>query len=213
MSNIADIRTDYMMADLVEAEAAENAIEQFAKWWEQAQESRIDEINAMTLCTVGADLIPQGRIVLLKGFSDKGFEFYTNYQSNKGKELLAYPNASLVFFWKELQRQVRITGTVEKLSIEESTAYYHSRPRGSQLGAWASAQSTVIENRQVLSQKLSHFQQEYEGTDIPKPEYWGGYKVVPRLIEFWQGRPNRLHDRLLYTKADNNNWKIERLSP
>ncbi|MDA3616688.1 pyridoxamine 5'-phosphate oxidase [Polluticaenibacter yanchengensis] len=213
MSNIADIRTDYMMADLVEAEASQNAIEQFAKWWKQAQESRIEEINAMTLCTVGADLIPQGRIVLLKGFSDKGFEFYTNYQSNKGKELLAYPNASLVFFWKELQRQVRITGTVEKLSIEESTAYYHSRPRGSQLGAWASAQSTVIENRQVLSQKLSHFQQEYEGTDIPKPEYWGGYKVVPRLIEFWQGRPNRLHDRLLYTKADNNNWKIERLSP
>lgn len=213
MSNIAGIRTDYMMADLVEAEASENAVEQFAKWWKQAENSEIDEINAMTLCTVGADLIPQGRIVLLKGFSEKGFEFYTNYDSNKGKELLAFPKATLVFFWKELQRQVRITGTVEKLSIEESTAYYHSRPRGSQLGAWASAQSSVITNREVLTQHLSEYQDKFAGSEVPKPGYWGGYKVVPATIEFWQGRPSRLHDRLLYTLSESNNWKIERLSP
>lgn len=213
MSNIADIRTDYMMADLVEADASENAVEQFAKWWKQAESSQIEEINAMTLCTVGADLVPQGRIVLLKGFSEKGFEFYTNYDSNKGKELLAFPKASLVFFWKELQRQVRITGSVEKLSIEESTAYYHSRPRGSQLGAWASAQSVVIENRRVLTDKLADLQNKFASSEVPKPAYWGGYKVVPATIEFWQGRPSRLHDRLLYTLSDNNNWKIERLSP
>ena len=213
MSNIADIRTDYMMADLVEADASENAVEQFAKWWKQAESSQIEEINAMTLCTVGADLVPQGRIVLLKGFSEKGFEFYTNYDSNKGKELLAFPKASLVFFWKELQRQVRITGSVEKLSIEESTAYYHSRPRGSQLGAWASAQSVVIENRAVLTDKLADLQNRFASSEVPKPAYWGGYKVVPATIEFWQGRPSRLHDRLLYTLSDNNNWKIERLSP
>ena len=213
MSNIAGIRTDYMMADLVEAEASENAVEQFAKWWKQAENSQIDEINAMTLCTVGADLIPQGRIVLLKGFSEKGFEFYTNYDSNKGKELLAFPKATLVFFWKELQRQVRITGTVEKLSTEESTSYYHSRPRGSQLGAWASAQSSVITNREVLTQHLSEYQDKFAGSEVPKPGYWGGYKVVPATIEFWQGRPSRLHDRLLYTLSESNNWKIERLSP
>lgn len=210
--NIGDIRKDYKLRSLTAGEAATDAIEQFGRWWQEATESQIDEINAMTLCTVNADGRPQGRIVLLKGFDERGFTFFTNYQSHKGNELAARPYASLVFFWKELERQVRIGGVVSKVSAEESDAYFQSRPEGSRLGAWASPQSQVINDREVLEKNLGELQERFAGEFIPRPPHWGGYCVTPDSIEFWQGRPSRLHDRLLYTK-ENGAWRLERLAP
>lgn len=174
--------------------------------------SGIEEVNAMTLCTVAANGRPQGRIVLLKNYDDSGFVFYTNYESNKAAELTATPFASLVFFWKELERQVRITGSIEKVPVIDSETYFHSRPAASQLGAVASPQSRPIENRQVLESKMEALKDEFEGKEIPRPEHWGGYIIKPDYFEFWQGRSSRLHDRITY-KLESGNWTIQRLAP
>jgi pyridoxamine 5'-phosphate oxidase len=211
MNNIANIRKEYIKQTLLETNAEQNAIAQFSKWWNEAQESQIDEINAMTLCTVKNN-IPNGRIVLLKGFTEQGFSFFTNYNSTKGHELEQNSMATLVFYWKELERQIRITGSVLKLSEAESTEYYNSRPFGSRLGAWASNQSTVLASRKLLDDKLAELEKTFTEENIKKPPYWGGYIVIPQTIEFWQGRKSRLHDRLLYTKK-NDAWTIERLAP
>jgi pyridoxamine 5'-phosphate oxidase len=167
----------------------------------------------MTLATASADGLPAARIVLLKGFHAEGFQFYTNYDSFKGKQLLENPRACLVFFWKELQRQIRITGLVEKLSGEVSDEYFKTRPAGSRIGAWASPQSEVIESSEWLMGKVNQFEKSFKEDNIPRPPHWGGYLVRPVTIEFWQGRPNRLHDRLLYSLQENGNWLIERLAP
>jgi pyridoxamine 5'-phosphate oxidase len=213
MSTIADIRKEYMLETLDEMGAEANAIRQFDKWWQEATTSTIDEINAMTLATATPDGKPSARIVLLKGYDDNGFVFFTNYESNKGKELAANPNACLVFFWKELERQVRLEGRVEKVSNEESDAYFFSRPQGSQVGAWASPQSTVIDNREVIEANVTKYTSQFELQPLQRPPHWGGYRLKPQLIEFWQGRESRLHDRLQYTLQTNNDWKIERLAP
>lgn len=213
MSLIADIRKEYKLKSLDEADAAGDAFVQFTKWWQEATGSQIEEVNAMTLCTVSENNIPNGRVSLLKGYDEYGFIFFTNYLSTKGKELAANPYATMVFFWKELERQVRITGKTHKVSAEESEAYFKSRPAGSQRGAWASAQSKVIESREVLEAEIEKLSLQYpDENSIPRPPHWGGYRLVPNSIEFWQGRPNRLHDRLLYTRTPGA-WKIERLSP
>ena len=212
MSTVAAIRREYKLKSLNEKDAAPNPIDQFTTWWMDAVESEIVEVNAMTLCTVTPNGKPNGRIVLLKGYDETGFTFFTNYHSQKGDELNATPFATLVFFWKELERQVRISGAVQQLSQTDNDAYFQSRPRGSQLGAWASPQSHEIESREVLEQKLIELEQQYDGGFVPRPTHWGGYRVIPETIEFWQGRPSRLHDRLLYTKKMNE-WNIRRLAP
>jgi pyridoxamine 5'-phosphate oxidase len=208
---IADIRVDYQLMTLDENEAAKNAIEQFGEWWQHAVNSEIEEVNAMTLATVAADGTPDARIVLLKDYSEKGFVFFTNYDSAKGHELAANPRACLVLFWKELQRQVKITGRVEKVSAQDSDTYSYSRPAGIRIGAWSSPQNQKIASRNVLVQNEKFYTEKF-GDKIPRPNHWGGYLVMPESIEFWQGRHNRLHDRLLYT-LENGKWKIERLAP
>jgi pyridoxamine 5'-phosphate oxidase len=213
MTQIADIRKEYILHSLNEDDVAENAMEQFDRWWQEALKSEIIEVNAMTLATASADGLPAARIVLLKEFRDEGFLFYTNYDSFKGRQLLENPRACLVFFWKEIERQIRITGLVEKLSQGESDVYFKSRPAGSRIGAWASPQSEVIESSDWLLKRANQFEKNFAETGIPKPPHWGGYLVRPVTIEFWQGRPNRLHDRLLYSLQENGNWMIERLAP
>ncbi len=210
---IADIRRDYSRKKLLEKKAAADPVKQFAKWWKQALSAEIVEPNAMTLATASSDGIPSARIVLLKGFSEKGFVFFTNYESYKGKQLSENPKACLVFFWMELERQVRITGLVEKIDPTTSDEYFHSRPEESQLGALASPQSRIIESREWLDEEYKRIRKELKGTTILKPVYWGGYIVKPVIMEFWQGRPGRLHDRLQYSLGENGNWKIERLAP
>jgi pyridoxamine 5'-phosphate oxidase len=225
MSNeIADIRKDYKLASLEEADVATNPIDQFTRWWNEAVASQIDEVNAMTLATANADGVPAARIVLLKGYNPNGFIFFTNYESDKGKNLAQNPKAALVFFWKELERQIRIEGTVEKVSAEESDRYFNSRPASSRIGAWASPQSAVIENRLVIEQNVERYSSIFANDSIERPDHWGGYIVKPTSIEFWQGRSSRLHDRIRYvlensaynaatdTRTDLN-WKIERLAP
>lgn len=213
-SDIAGIRKNYSQKTLSEDSVDPDAIIQFDKWWQEATTSNIDEVNAMTLATSSADGLPSARIVLLKGFSQKGFTFFTNYNSYKGLQLEENPRAALVFFWKELERQVRVIGVVQKVSAEESDAYFNSRPAGSRLGATVSPQSTVIESREWLENKYSEFEKKVTGTEtIQRPDNWGGYIVKPVMIEFWQGRPSRLHDRLEYTLQENGKWKIERLAP
>ena len=211
--SIADIRKDYMLHSLSEKDVAPNPIDQFTRWWDDALNSEIDEVNAMTLATVTAEGFPSARIVLLKGYTEDGFVFFTNYESHKGKELAQNPRACLVFFWKVLERQVRIEGNVEKISAEESEAYFQSRPIGSRIGAWASPQSTVISGREVIENNVVELEKKYANTPIPRPEHWGGYIVKPVNIEFWQGRSSRLHDRILYTAQKDLLWKIERLAP
>lgn len=211
--SIADIRKDYAARELLESSAAPAPVAQFRSWWEEAVHSRIDEVNAMTLATASPDGMPAARIVLLKGFDEDGFVFYTNYQSFKGMQLAENPRACLVFFWKELERQVRITGLVEKVAPAESDAYFQTRPEGSRIGAWTSPQSLVIPGRDWLEEAYAEQAGLMEGTDIERPEFWGGYRVRPIIVEFWQGRPSRLHDRLQYTLEDNGQWKRERLAP
>ncbi len=210
---IADIRKDYSLKTLNETEVAINPFLQFADWWQQAIESQIDEVNAMTLATASVEGVPSARIVLLKGYDEKGFVFYTNYESAKGQELAENPRAGLLFFWKELERQVRITGLVEKVSAVESDEYFLSRPTGSQIGAWASPQSHVIENRSWLENKVKELEAKFSNGQLTRPAHWGGYRVKPVIIEFWQGRSSRLHDRIQYTLQENGSWKIERLAP
>lgn len=210
---IADIRRDYQMEHLLETDVAHNPIDQFTKWWDEAVKSELDEVNAMTLATASATGMPSARTVLLKSFSQDGFIFFTNYNSHKGKEIEENPQACLVFFWKELERQVRITGPIEKVSAAESDEYFYSRPAGSRIGAWASPQSTVIPSREIIEANLAKYEQQFSGGDITRPPHWGGYIVKPVFIEFWQGRPSRLHDRILYSKEKEGKWKIERLAP
>ncbi|HQW93964.1 MAG: pyridoxamine 5'-phosphate oxidase [Ferruginibacter sp.] len=213
MQNIADLRTEYKMQTLLEADVDADPVKQFEKWWDDALKSEIYEANAMTLATVDADMVPSARIVLLKGFDEKGFVFFTNYNSQKGSELARNDRACLVFFWKELERQVRITGIAEKISAEESIAYFNSRPDGSKIGAWASPQSLVVAGKAWLKETFDYYMERFKHGEIPRPPHWGGYRVKPFRVEFWQGRPNRLHDRILYTSAEDNSWKIERLAP
>jgi pyridoxamine 5'-phosphate oxidase len=211
-TNIADIRKDYSLLALNEDDIATNPIEQFSRWWNDAMHSEILEVNAMTLSTATKDGRPSARIVLLKGFDENGFVFFTNYNSRKGNELAENPFAALTFFWKEIERQVRIEGIVEKTDAAESDAYFFSRPQGSRIGAWASPQSTVIKSRDVLEENVARYTGEFKNS-IPRPPHWGGYRVMPLRIEFWQGRSSRLHDRISYTKTDEGSWKAERLAP
>lgn len=211
--SIADIRRDYMLESLTEADVAANAIDQFTAWWDEAVKSDIDEVNAMTLATATPNGIPSARIVLLKGYTHDGFIFFTNYQSHKGKELANNPHASLVFFWKELERQIRIDGVVEKVSAADSDTYYQSRPANSRVGAWASQQSIVIADRKVVENNFLRYEEKFGTGFIPRPEHWGGYILKPSVIEFWQGRSSRLHDRIQYTQQPDKGWAICRLAP
>ena len=210
--SIADIRKDYQLKSLSEQEVDQNPFAQFSVWWNEAVQSDIVEVNAMTLSTVTSTGKPSSRIVLLKGDDEEGFVFFTNYSSDKGRQLMQNHFAALLFFWKELERQVRIEGVVSKVSEEESDAYFNSRPVGSRLGAWASPQSQKISDREVLNNELMKFTEQFDQENIPRPAHWGGYRVKPTRIEFWQGRSNRLHDRILY-EQDNDNWQISRLAP
>jgi pyridoxamine 5'-phosphate oxidase len=212
-SSIADIRKDYRLRSLSENEADANPWRQFDTWWQEAINSDIEEVNAMTLATASADGIPSARIVLLKSYDEKGFVFFGNYNSYKGKHMDENPRACLVFFWKELERQVRVTGLVEKVSAAESDEYYHSRPEGSRIGAWASPQSAVIISRNWLELQQNQYAKEFLTKPIVRPPFWGGYRVKPITIEFWQGRPDRLHDRLQYSLEETGGWVIERLAP
>ena len=211
MRSLADIRQDYILQSLRKEDVAPDPTAQFNKWWDEAIDSKIVEANAMTIATANAEGIPSARIVLLKAFSSDGFIFFTNYESQKGADLVANPNAALLFFWKEMERQVRIEGTVEKISAEESDAYFKSRPVGSRIGAWASPQSKLIDDRSIIENNVEMFTEQF-GEDIPRPPHWGGYLVAPLKIEFWQGRSSRLHDRILYSRNDNG-WTINRLAP
>jgi len=210
---IADIRMDYKLRSFSENDAASNAISQFLTWWKEAVDSQIAEVNAMTLATASRDGIPSARIVLLKGCDERGFSFFSNYHSFKAQQLEENPRACLVFFWKELERQVRITGLVQKLSEEESEEYFNSRPEGSRIGAIASPQSQVIPGRQWLEERVKEVAGQYEGKNPPRPPHWGGYLLRPITIEFWQGRSNRLHDRLQYSLEESGNWRLDRLAP
>lgn len=212
-SSIADLRQNYTQAGLSEADLDSDPIKQFGDWFQQALNADLLEPNAMTLATATPDGKPTARIVLLKGVDERGFVFYTNYESQKGQQLIANPYAALVFLWDKLERQVRIEGKVVKLAIEESREYFHSRPKASQLGAWASDQSRIIPNRKVLEQKLADLKEEYSDRTVPIPQHWGGFRVIPNRIEFWQGRPSRLHDRLIYDLQNDSSWQINRLSP
>lgn len=212
-AKIVDIRNNYSQKKLSEIKANPDPLKQFAKWWKQVIKSKTEEPNAMTLATASADGVPSARIVLLKGFGENGFTFFTNYNSFKGQQLLENPKACLVFFWKELERQVRITGLVEKISEEANNEYFYSRPEDSQLGAIASPQSQVIESREWLDEKFNELKKQSGKKGIQRPVTWGGYIVKPVIIEFWQGRQGRLHDRLQYSLLENGNWKMERLAP
>jgi pyridoxamine 5'-phosphate oxidase len=209
--DIASIRTDYKRGELDEAHAAADPIEQFSRWWAEARRSEIAEVNAMTLATASAAGRPSARTVLLKDFDSRGFVFYTNYDSRKGRELAANPQAALLFFWKELERQVRIDGRIEQVSAEDSDAYYASRPLASRIGAWASPQSEPIAGKAWLVARAAEMGLRH-GLSPARPPHWGGYRVCPEAIEFWQGRPSRLHDRLLYTRGDGG-WLRSRLAP
>lgn len=209
---ISDLRNDYTLSGLDRLDVLTDPIAQFRQWFEAALSAQVPEPNAMHISTVTAEGRPDGRIVLLKDVSDAGFTFFTNYHSRKGQELTQHPFAALTFFYPELERQIRIEGRVEKVSSEESDVYFNSRPRGSQIGAWVSHQSTVIDSRNVLENRQRELEAQFAGQTIPRPPHWGGFRVVPDMLEFWQGRPSRLHDRIRYRK-ENNNWLIERLSP
>ena len=209
---IADLRREYALARLDEQDVNRDPIAQFARWFAEAQAAEVEEPNAMVLATATSDGTPSARVVLLKGFDERGFVFFTDYRSRKGVELEANPRAALVLRWSELERQVRVTGHATRTSAEESEAYYRSRPLGSKLGAWVSHQSRPIPSRDVLENGLREVERRFAGGDVPLPPYWGGYRVKPGAIEFWQGRENRLHDRIRYER-DGDGWRIERLAP
>jgi pyridoxamine 5'-phosphate oxidase len=210
--SVADLRREYALARLDEKDVSRDPIAEFARWFAEAQAAEVEEPNAMVLATATPDGTPSARVVLLKGFDERGFVFFTDYRSRKGAELEANPRAALVLRWSELERQVRITGDATRTSAEESEAYYRSRPLGSRLGAWVSHQSQAIPSRDVLEAGLREIERRFAGGDVPLPPYWGGYRVRPGVIEFWQGRENRLHDRLRYER-EGDRWKIERLAP
>jgi pyridoxamine 5'-phosphate oxidase len=210
---IANLRKDYSVQILLEKDIASNPITQFAKWWTEVLETAIIEPNAMTLATASTDGMPSARIVLLKGFDENGFVFYTNYESYKALQMNENPKACLVFFWKEIERQVRVVGLASKISPHESDEYFASRPEGSRIGAWASPQSQVIENRDWLDKRYTILTSEMKNIKIERPPHWGGYVVKPVIVEFWQGRSSRLHDRIQYTLNEDGDWKIERLAP
>jgi pyridoxamine 5'-phosphate oxidase len=213
MTKPEDIRKSYNRSELKFTDLTDDPFTLFMQWWNAALNANLIEPNAMTLSTVGPNGQPSSRTVLLKGISNNGFEFYTNYQSKKAIEMEQNPKVALLFFWKELERQIRIEGLVEKLSREQSEKYFQSRPLGSQIGAWASPQSTPIEDREVLDNAVSRIEEKFISQDpLPLPDHWGGYIVKPNLFEFWQGRKDRLHDRFQYT-GEKNNWKIVRLAP
>ena len=212
-TDLATIRKDYRLQSLSEEDVDTNPIKQFEKWFQQALASGIEEPNAMTLATSTTDGKPSARIVLLKGIKDNGFVFFTNYESKKGKQIHDNPFAGIVFFWKELERQVIIQGEIKKVGEQESDEYFASRPLESRIGAWSSPQSQVIENREVLEKNVAYYSDKYQSQNIPRPSHWGGYILMPTLIEFWQGGAGRLHDRLQYSIDATNSWIIKRLAP
>ncbi|MCY7351661.1 MAG: pyridoxamine 5'-phosphate oxidase [Cytophagaceae bacterium] len=213
MINLADLRENYTQGRFDVADAHPDPIAQFQRWFGEAQRSQLPEPNAMHVVTVGPDGRPSGRIVLLKGLDERGLVFYTNYQSRKGHQLDLNPYAALTFYWAELERQVRIEGTMKKVAPEESDDYFSTRPRGSQLGAWTSDQSQPIPNREFLEEKEAQIEARFQGQNVPRPPHWGGFRLQPDYVEFWQGRPSRLHDRIAYTRQADGTWALARLSP
>jgi pyridoxamine 5'-phosphate oxidase len=213
ISELSGLRHEYDVHGLRRADLHSDPIEQFRAWFAAAIAADILDVNAMSLATASPDGQPSVRIVLLKGVDKRGFSFFTNYDSEKARHLEANPRAALAFYWVKLERQVRISGSVERTSREDSAAYFHSRPPGSRLGAWASKQSEVIDSRQILDARLAQMAERFEGGEIPLPPHWGGYRVKPEQMEFWQGRPNRLHDRFRYTRRADGTWQIDRLAP
>ena len=213
MSDLGNYRKSYEKSELLESTVDENPMMQFQKWFYEVEEfGGVDEVNAMTVSSIGLDGFPKARVVLLKKYNEEGFVFYTNYNSEKGKAILANPHICLSFFWPSIERQVIIKGIAKKVDTQVSDNYFHSRPVGSQLGAMVSPQSQVIDSREFLEKNLKNLEQQFEGKEIPRPEHWGGILVEPVSIEFWQGRANRLHDRIRYTLNDFD-WKMERLAP
>lgn len=213
-NRLHDYRKIYEKHQLREEELILDPFQLFKYWLEEVEASReVEEVNTMTVSTIGLDGFPKSRIVLLKEYDNEGFTFYTNYLSEKGKSIANNPKVCLSFFWPKSERQVIVKGTAHQTSEEESLDYFKSRPRGSQLGAWASEQSTVISSRDYLEKRLAALEKEYEDKEVPKPTHWGGYKVIPKEFEYWQGRPNRLHDRIYFTKENDSNWRIDRLAP
>lgn len=211
---LLNLREDYQSKSLKTSDLDKNPVSQFHNWFQEALKAGVREPNAMTLATCTREGRPSARVVLLKDYSDAGFTFFTNYESRKGKELSENPYAALVFLWLNLHRQVRIEGKVEKVDRRESEAYFQSRPRGSQVGAWASPQSRVLESREFLAEKVSLLEQQFENVEkLPLPDFWGGFILKPEMIEFWQGQTSRLHDRLRYSLQPDGDWKIERLAP
>ena len=213
LSELTGLRHEYDAHGLRRADLHSDPFKQFGAWFAAALAADIRDVNAMSLATATPEGKPSVRIVLLKGFDERGFTFFTNYDSEKGRQLEANPHAALAFFWVKLERQVRISGSVERTSREDSAAYFHSRPPGSRLGAWVSKQSEVIDSRQILDARLEQMTERFEGGEISLPPHWGGYRVKPDQIEFWQGRPNRLHDRFRYSRRAEGAWQIDRLAP
>ena len=210
--DLAGLRTEYKRASLDERDVAADPFEQFAQWFAQARAAQVPEPNAMSMCTVDASGRPAARIVLLKEVDARGFVFYTNQDSRKGRELAAHPSAALLFFWPELERQVRVEGDVEVVDAATADAYFRSRPRASRIGAWASPQSAALPDRAALEQRFAEADRRFAGDDVPRPTHWGGYRVVPSAFEFWQGRPSRLHDRIAYSQ-EAPGWRTRRLAP